>query len=171
MIFFRQFLLQLIHAIKLLCVPGGDFFLEAVISNLLNGRNDFFDFGGGNGPLVASGDNAIANFLGIKKLPGIILLNHQQLLHFHLFIGGEPTAAIDAFTAAANGVSVVSGAGIDHTAIGTIAKLTFHECFNLFSHDRQNTLYPIRKYLSIILKRKCNIFLIFLKKKRKRKPR
>ena len=108
--------------------PGGDFFLEAVIGDLLNGGNNLFDLSGGNRALMAGGDNAVADFLGIKKLPGIILFDHQQLLHFHLFIRGKPAAAIDALTAAADGVSIIGGAGIDYAAICAIAKLTFHGC-------------------------------------------
>ena len=57
---------------------------------------------------------------------GVILFDYQQLLHFDFFIGGKPAAAIDAFPAAADGVSIVRGAGIHHAAIRAIAELAFH---------------------------------------------
>ena len=105
---------------------GGDFLLQAVIGHLLHRAHDALDVRGGDGALVAGLNDAVADLLRVKQLPRVVLFDHQQLGHFHLFIGGKAAAAVDAFAAAADAGALFRGPGIDNAAVGTVAELAFH---------------------------------------------
>ena len=109
-------------------LAGGDFGLQVVIGQLFDGIDNAVNFCSRNRALMAGSNNTVAQFLGIKELTAVVLFNDQQLLHFHLFVSGEAAAAVDAFTAAANGITVIGGAGVYNAAVSAITELAFHTC-------------------------------------------
>ena len=69
--------------------------------------------------------------VAVEVLPCAIALDDDYGHLLDLFIGGEPSSAIGALAAAANGGAVLRRAGVDDPAVGTLAVSALHVAYFL----------------------------------------
>jgi hypothetical protein len=97
-----------------------------VVDLAFDRRNDGFDLVVADRPLPASLGQAVLDLLAIERNPRAVFLHDFDHRIFDAFVRGRAAMAADAFAAAANAVTIVTGARIEHPVVVGFAVRTSH---------------------------------------------
>ena len=105
---------------------GGQFPFGGFVDHAFDFIHDGFEFGSGNGALLASFQQPLQNFLALEAFAAAILLDHHVGNFVDALVSGEAAGAFQAFAAAADGVAGAAFAGINYLVVQMRAERTLH---------------------------------------------
>src|SRR6266849_8181694 len=105
---------------------GGQFALRGLLHHAFDFIHDRFEFRRGHRTLFARFQKSLQNLLPLEALAPPVFLDDHVGDFVDAFVGGEPPAAFQALTAAANGIADAALSRVDHLVVNVRAKRTLH---------------------------------------------